>query len=836
MILRLVLFFISFFLYCCFGPAQTPFFHVNFETLENSETTEQISQTAMHINNQFGDPESFVGPIGNALRFDGHSTYIEHTGFDFKPQVNKQLAIECWYATEAFNQSSAGIIVQRNGNNGFSLKVRPFGKLLFQFFPDNTSYFIESQEAIPTYEWNHIVAQIDLNVNRAEIFINGQLAGEKVLEIHEEIVMASGTEPLYIGRDEFMPQTNGFVTSTANGAVESISLFDVAFSATQVLARYNEIGKVKTDLPIDLDIRHADDYLRPRYHFMPNTSWANEAYGFTFYNNQYHLFFQKNPNAPILNFMHWGHLSSPDLVNWKEEIMPLRPQEGFSSVGTWSGTTFFNLEGKPVIAYTGVNGAIAGIGIAEFQDEDLLDWNLIPENPVIDKAPSSIPNQDFRDPYIWLEDNVYYMVVGSGKANNGGGILMSYKSTDYINWELIDPIFETTLGIGGRFWEMPYFNKINDTDYLLVVTPQFVGQPARAIYWVGSFQNEKFEPHFDLPKDFEVLSRHLLSPAIGIDEAGRHSYIGIIPEDRNAQDQIAAGWRQTFSIPRVLRLLNDKETIAHYPHPNLCRARKNPILKENFEVIPNTSGNTAEYYGTQSELHYKLYYPGEENFEIHVYKNESGTEYTAITFNKAFNKIGIDRTDSSPFNTIEDNQFRDYIFNANDSIEVSIFLDHSILEVFIDNLAVMSARVYPSEESEHIDILVEGESSLEVIKFEAWDIDNKEVINIPEICEPEFLPDNFFTSIQSVSAQSEVDLVLFPNPTFDSLHYKFNGPLNSGNISKIQIYDQYGRLIKVRKNVLGTSSINIRELSNGVYYLVLDVQGRFYAEPFVIEK
>lgn len=799
---------------------QTEVFHVTFEDITNTTTNELTTNTILSIENEFDRPEAISSPLGSALRLDGHSTYIEKTGFDFNPQIEKQLSIEVWYATECFNQSSVGLIAQQDVNSGFSLKVRPFGEILFQFFADTKTYFIQTEIQVPTYRWNHIVAQVDLEAKKAELHLNGEIVGEKELDLHEEISMAPATQPLFIGRDRIQQQAFGFITSTANGAVDQIVIKNTKLAELEIQNNYNQVASYDTNLEIDPSVRHPDDHLRPKYHFMPNTSWANEAYGFMYYNEKYHVFFQKNPNAPILNFMHWGHLSSPDLVMWKEEKMPLRPQDDFSSVGAWSGTTFFDLEDRPVIAYTGVNGQIAGIGIAESSDPDLIDWEPSTTNPVVERAPISIPNQDFRDPYIWIENDTYYMVVGSGKANNGGGILMSYKSTDYTNWELIEPVFETSLQVGGRFWEMPYFNKLNDEDYLFVVTPQFVGLPAKTIYWIGSFENEKFQPYFDTPKDFELLQRNLLSPAIGLDENGLHSYIGIIPEDRNVDDQIAAGWRQTFSIPRVLRLLDDGKSIGHYPHPNLCRARVNEIVKNTFTVTSETEDNLPEYSGNQSELHFSIYNPSVDKFEIRVLQSESKQLYTAITFNKSAGKLGINRLFSSPFSTAEDHQFRDYTYNSNDSIDVRIFIDHSILEVFVDNLVVLSARVYPGEGSDNIDIIATSQGAFEVTLFEAWDITDKEMLNTPEVCVLDNIPNGLFTtSVNEEYKRQNVNV--YPNPSTGTI---FLEGLDTN--ASIRIYDVSGSSYPVLR--MG-NSIDISMLPVGAYFGEIedDQQSRF---------
>jgi len=648
--------------------------------------------------------------------------------------------------------------------------------------------------------------------------VNGALWDEKTTNNHHQIALNNNLT--YIGRSNSTVNFDGFLLAVANGTMDELTFYNTILSETIIQNNYNQYATVKVDLYIDHNIRHENDYLRPRYHPMPNTSWTNESYGFTYYEDKYHLFFQKNPNAPMLNFMHWGHLSSPDLVNWTEERIALAPQEGFASKGTWSGTTFFDDNNEPVIAYTGVNGAIAGIGIAYPQDSSLNNWLLSDENPVIPAAPANVNHKDFRDPYVWKEGDTYYMVVGSGLQNNGGGILMTYTSSDLINWINVPSIYHNVeVSKAGTFWEMPYFNKINNEDYVLVVTPQFNVKPAETIYWIGSFNGNTFTPYEDEPKQFEHLTRHLLSPAIGLDEADRLTYAGIIPDDRGVALQVAAGWRHIFSLPRVLRVLDDGKTLGHLPHPNLCRARQNEVVVENRTIASGTNFNLPEYQGIQSELYFKLYTPGVEEFKIHVFKNEAATQLTSITFDKVQNRLGINRILSSTAQTVENNRSETYYFYPHDTIEVRIFLDHSVLEVFVDNTVVMSARVYPSAGSEWIDIVTASDSGIELLEFRAWDIVDKEVLSPLVVCEITDLPDDLFTTVEEVNKEKERLHAVFPNPFDDKINIQFK---ERGGKSK-GIYFLYNALGQVafKGSYKDATEITLKNLPKGTYFLTL---------------
>jgi hypothetical protein len=375
-ILSLLVFIISF---SALSQKPDSIFHISFD--ENSlinSTTERVSSETLTITNHFDRPERIEGIDGNALRLDGWSTFIES---DFELPITDQLTIETWFTTEAFSPltsvernaiNGAAIVSQEDTDAGFTLGVESFGTIYFQFFLDQSFYRIETVESLVKYEWNHIAASIDLPNNQAAIYLNGELVLVKELDNESQITLSSST--LKIGQHHETSFIAGINLLTLNGAIDEFKIFNEVLSSDQINASYESATINIPNLDIDPQVRHQNDHLRPQYHVMPNTTWANESYGLTYYNGNYHLFFQKNPNAPFLHFMHWGHWSSPDLVTWKEEKIPLAPDRGWDEFGVWSGTTLVE-EGKaPIIFYTGVNTGEAGIGIAYPQDENLIDW------------------------------------------------------------------------------------------------------------------------------------------------------------------------------------------------------------------------------------------------------------------------------------------------------------------------------------------------------------------------------------------------------------------------------------------------------------------------------
>lgn len=799
--------------------AQEPILHLNFnETDFVKTTTELISGKVLTIKNHFDSPERFAGNFGNALRLDGYSTYMKEESIEIN--YDSFFTIEAWYATEAHSYEFGSIVEQFDNQGGFRLQVDPFGRVRFTFFFNGIQRTLTTNKRIEKYKWNHIVASVNGELGEANIYVNGE--NWLMHNFASNAVLNSSKSDLWIGKSSLNQLFSGFSLNTLNGVIDDIKIYKVALSKNAVTQHFNTATISDVELSIDPFIRHRNDYLRPRYHSMPNTSWTNECYGLTYYNNQYHLFFQKNPNGPYLYFMHWGHLTSPDLITWKEERIALAPSFGFDDFGTWSGTTTFDTNGKPIIFYTGVDGSKAGIGSAFPLDDSLIKWEENSANPLISNPPLGFPNNDFRDPFIFKKDGLYYMIVGSGLANDGGGILFSYRSKDLKNWELIPPIWKSTdLLNHGHFWEMPTMIPLDNDNYFVQVTPLYLGKPANSIYWIGRFDGVKFTPNFEIAKPLEFIDENLLAPAFGQDEHGAWSYVGILPEDRNVADQIKAGWRHTFSLPRIVRLLDDGNTLGTIPHPNVCRLRTDSTVIENRRINVNEINNFKDFLTQQGEIELLINFDQSEYIEIEVFKSPSTGNKTKIILDKNNGKISLDRTQSSSYKVNEDFRSKGYAFNPNNEVKLRIFLDHSTIEVFVDDLISFSDRVYPDEDGAQVDVH-SSDNTFILRKIAGYHFGNKEEQYDDVTCPPIFLPNNLYTS--TVEIVKDEHLKISPNPVNDVLHF------NAVHPNEILIFDTTGKLVLQAHDA---DQVSVSHLPGGLYFLYLRIEGRIFTEKII---
>jgi sucrose-6-phosphate hydrolase SacC (GH32 family) len=430
---------------------------------------------------------------------------------------------------------------------------------------------------------------------------------------------------------------------------------------------------------------------------------------------------------------------------------------------------------------------------------------------------------DFRDIYVWKQGSIYYMIVGSGIGGNAGGKVVLYKSTDLTSWTYLKPLFfDTNTSRSGVFWEMPFFYKLDSATYILGVlpTPNAISGPAKVLYWLGKWENETFTPYFEAPKKTEFIPENLLAPAVGTDKDGNAVTIGIIPEDRSVTSQIAAGWRQTFSVAREMRLLKDS-TIGQIPHRNLCRLRSEKLALDSRQIEKGTNFNLPGISGTQIEIEATFKADTASIFSLQFFKHTDGKEVTSVIFNLKDNSISLDRSGSSLTSGLKNIRKEKYVFDANDSIYVRAFLDHSILEVFVDNLIVISCRVYPSRvESNNVDVVL-SEGGVKLLSLNKWNMLDLSETTSQDVCPPIDLPTEFRKEKKTVvtpvttaiNKEIESEFELYPNPASDYVIVQRAGTWEA----RVILYSLTGEQVLETIVTSAKNKINVSGLPSGVY-------------------
>jgi beta-fructofuranosidase len=209
----------------------------------------------------------------------------------------------------------------------------------------------------------------------------------------------------------------------------------------------------------------------PALHIRPARGWLNDPNGLCWIDGRYHVFFQYNPDAPVHGNIHWGHVSSSDLLSWQEHPYALVPRPGgIDAVGCWSGSVVDDA-GVPTAVYTANPGdpRDAGVALAR-SDRSLLDWTQ--ESVTVVDTPKIPGIEEARDPFLFDYEGRRYALQGVG-SKEGRPQLVVYGCDDLEHWTEPGPFLTDENPIAAKIapaniWECPNLARIDDRWVLLI--------------------------------------------------------------------------------------------------------------------------------------------------------------------------------------------------------------------------------------------------------------------------------------------------------------------------------------------------------------------------------
>ncbi|KKK38946.1 sucrose-6-phosphate hydrolase [Mesobacillus campisalis] len=446
---------------------------------------------------------------------------------------------------------------------------------------------------------------------------------------------------------------------------------------------------------------------RQSFHIQPPTGLLNDPNGFSYYNGEYHLFYQWFPLGPVHGLKHWYHTKSKDLVHWDNVGMAIKPSNDYDSHGAYSGSSIEH-EGKLYLMYTGNTRDDNWIRhpyqcLAEMsQDGSVVKMDA----PAIGDVPAGYTDH-FRDPKVWKEADQFYAVIGAQRENETGAVVL-YRSGDLKDWQFAGEV-KTGLGESfGYMWECPDYFELEGQGVFLF-SPQGLeakGDSFQNIYQSGyvigsPLDLEKVElkhgPFQELDRGFDFYA-----PQTTVDPHGRRILVGWMglpeidyPTDKN-------GWAHCLTLPRELSVKEGKllqQPVAELESLRGDKAEANQRVEnesigldgfegEVYELLAEFSGSIAEEFG----------------LELRVGENEK----TLIKYDAVSKKVVFDRTHSGATFAEEFGTVRKCALDA-DTISFRVFVDVSSLEVFVNNgEEVFTGRIFPGKNSTGIRVFAHG--------------------------------------------------------------------------------------------------------------------------------
>lgn len=449
--------------------------------------------------------------------------------------------------------------------------------------------------------------------------------------------------------------------------------------------------------------RLSTDRYRPAYHFVSPESQLNDPNGLCFWQGRWHLFYQAYPPDEFPNpadlaqrRQHWGHAVSDDLIHWRD--LPYAIYPGIEKMCFSGGTV---VEPDRVIAY--YPGIAAGQMVAVASDPLLLNWEKLDSCPV--QSPTG-------DSCIWKEGDTYFGLVGPDRL---------VSSTDLTHWSDLGPFIESNRFPHGD--ACPGFVPIGDK-YLLATFSHSVGGQ----YLLGDYspQDHKFKPYTHGRFNHgRVSPGGVHAPSVAADGTGGVINILNINDGENSKE-----WDQIMSLAQQLSLGPDHQ-LRITPVEAVKSLRANHQHISEITLPANQDIVLDSIKGHTMELIAEIDPQSSRWVQLNVLRSPGAEEQTSITFYNFDRKLsvwyetpGVISLDGTRSSTHPDTWIRPpeqaTLQRSPGPLRLRVFLDRSVIEVFVNDTLYLAMRVYP-DRSDSTGVSLRAQGREAVLKsLDAW--------------------------------------------------------------------------------------------------------------------
>lgn len=305
------------------------------------------------------------------------------------------------------------------------------------------------------------------------------------------------------------------------------------------------------------------DRFRQCFHLMPVTGWLNDPNGLCMFQGVFHAFFQYSPFDAQGGVKLWGHCTSENMVDWKQEGAALYPDSPFDCHGVYSGNVLVE-DGRMHLYYTGNVKLDGDYDYIHTGRESNTVLTISEDGKTFGPKKVLMQNCDYpefvtchvRDPRVWKEGDRYYMIQGARTKEDQGTALL-FVSSDKENWTYSGQI--TTREKFGCMWECPEYLKIGRRKVLSASVQGLTGGEwkNRNVYQSGYFFVEG-----DFPGDCQLSEYYLwdygfdfYAPQSFRTEDGRMIQIGWMgmPDcPQHINKTLEDNWQHCFTFPREI--------------------------------------------------------------------------------------------------------------------------------------------------------------------------------------------------------------------------------------------------------------------------------------------
>ncbi len=412
----------------------------------------------------------------------------------------------------------------------------------------------------------------------------------------------------------------------------------------------------------------ARDPRRPVYHLTAPMGGILDPAGAFFDGRQYHVFSYRNLIS-LLSATPLAHYVSDDLIRWKDRPIAVWPDSDLDVQGIWLGNIFRDDAGDLRMLYTAL-GKQGKIGVLSRSRDELVSFT--------DKQ-AVITGLVHHDGHVWKGRDGWRALTtlqhwGRRPGDLGDAVLL-LDSPNLESWTVRGEIFSARKRPDpvdhhqrDGFAEFPYLIPFGDRHALMLGT-----RPVR--YWIGRFDESipAFIPDDPAGRLLDVLNWfHCFNPS-AIDSQGRRIVMAMNSFVGGQVDGVP--WEGVHALPRILTRKGDR--LCQEPVEAVESLRGNHIRRTDITIAPGASGLLPGLRGDTLEI---------------LAEFDPGTARRFGLIVRGGTRIHVD-VDSSSFGASDNVKLGandpelgagPAILDAGRPVRIRVFLDRSLLEVFVN--------------------------------------------------------------------------------------------------------------------------------------------------------
>ena len=282
-----------------------------------------------------------------------------------------------------------------------------------------------------------------------------------------------------------------------------------------------------------------------------------------YHDGTYHAYFLLDGHGPLT----WEHLTSTDLIHWKEQPQALdHGEQGSPEEGLGTGSVVHDPSSKQFFAfYTGFNAANdlkkaepgkghpdGGQQIMIATSPDTIHWTKHPDKTFvgdgvhyhnISQGPFVHGNHACRDPYVhWNEEEkVWDMVFLAETAGEGQRTAYARAiSANLLDWKQVEPLKQI------QAHDCPDLFQVNDTWYMI---------KGHSFYQTAENRHGPFNKEKQFDTDIHAVPKRMF-------DGKRHVLVGWIRDTAGSTDNGNMLWGGFQCIPREMYQGPNKELLS----------------------------------------------------------------------------------------------------------------------------------------------------------------------------------------------------------------------------------------------------------------------------------